>query len=262
MERETEGVLMKWKGLIIGIAAILMLCFLVISATVGIVYLRIEEIKDRQDHLYIIDMEITSEDETGYDMIEVSENLDYEKLFEMSPRDDGRAMMMKPAEGRANYIFRENIDYYSDHIEELREDHTFGQYKLKYTVNAERSNWAKLRIQANRDTDPTPSGLYTPERRISLFGCILDSEIIYFNGSELDKVDISSGYYEEESLEILYEDCYLIEMFLDYSAKPEPKEGGGFEMYQYIVLNKEAELMVAFRSRIDFGVLDGIDTPW
>ena len=253
---------MKWKRLIIGITALLMLCFLVISATVGIVYLSIEEIKDRQNHLYIVDMEITSEDETGYDMIEASENLDYGKLFEKSPRDDGRRMMMKPAEGRANYISRENIDHYSDHIDELRINHTFGQYKLKYTVNAEKLNWAKLRIRANQDTDTTWSGLYTPERVISLTGYLFDSEIIYFNGSELDKVDISSGYYEAESLEILYEDCYLIEMFMYYSAKPKPKEGGGFEMYQYIVLNKEAELMFAFRSRIDYGILDGIDTPW
>ncbi|MBN1389703.1 MAG: hypothetical protein JXA22_03565 [Candidatus Thermoplasmatota archaeon] len=207
-------------------------------------------------------MERTSEDEEGLQMIQTAEGLDLGLILEVAPRDNGLIPMFKPAEGRANYISKENLDHYSGHITELEGSHTFGHYTMRYSATEKLLKVVVLRLRSGEDPDLRASGLYFNGRHISFGGGVV-SNMLYNNGSNLVRIDMDDAYYCNSSVEIEYDNCHVIEMWLDYSARPKPDEGGGFEMKQFIILDGEGSLQFFYNTRIDTGTLeDWVGAPW
>ena len=253
---------MEGEGRIIG-AAILFVSLIMISGMAGLIYLRFREMDYESTHLYLIDIERTAQEENWTSYITRAEDIDYSILFNESQRDSGKMMMFKDAEPRANFISRENIDHYSTHIEDLRHNKTYGHYKMDYHATAEKVDNITLKLISRRDPDESKrTGIYYNGRYVNFFPGTV-SHIIYHNGSTLIETQWDYPYYKDESEEYYYEDCYIIEMKLEYSAKPEPDEGGGFEMSQIVILDMEGDLKFLYNYRLDIGVLiDEIDTPW
>jgi len=242
--------------------AVILLAIVAMGATSTLVYLSITNIQDERNHVYMVDLDRTSEDEEGLEMIGKAEKLELVTILNLSPRDEGLIPMFKPAEGRANFISSDNLEYYSNHIQELEGSHTFGHYTMEYSAVSIHASVAKLRFRSMNDRDQTASGLYFNGRRVAFWGGVM-SNLLFNNGTSLEKVNVYNVNNYDETLEIEYRNCYVIEMKLDYSAKPKPDEGGGFEMHQYVILDSEGGLQFFYNSRVDTGSLEEwLGAPW
>jgi hypothetical protein len=214
------------------------------------------------NHVYIIDVDRTSDNERGLEFIDSAERMDYGSYLEIEPRENTSYMGMKPAGPRANYISKENLDHYTDLINDHEDNHTFGQYKLEYTASSDKVIEIKLRFRARTDFEGQSSGLYFNGRNIRFYEGVA-SNLLYHNGTNLELSSVSSSNWMDEEFEITYYNCYIIEMRMYYSSKPRPDEGGGFELFQYVVIDNDGDLKFIYNVRYDTGVLeDWMDTPW
>ncbi len=219
-------------------------------------------VRDASNHMYVIDIDRSSSDENGTVMIIAAENIDYSTIFNISSREEDNSFLLKPAEERANFISTENIGHYSDHIKELRKNHTFGRYRLVYTASSTRMDKVELKLISMKENYGNGTGLYVGDRSIKLLES-MRTNIIFWNGSGLNDIKATDPYYQDVSFMITYTNCSFIEMWMDYDAKPKPDEGGGFEMKQYVVLDESGNLLFMYNWRIDTGVLeDWIGAPW
>jgi hypothetical protein len=240
------------------LASVLVSIFLIGLILAAALY--IDRLRDRMDHLYVIDEEYSSFDENGSMMIDISHDLEIGPLLGIPPRDNSSVHPLKPIEDRANYIDRKNLDIYRARVNDNKRNHTFGHYKFIYSVSCSRFDDITLRFRGRTDLHGQPSGLYFDDRNVTFVGGA-SSNLIYHNGSDL-RIHTGIGYYPIDGpLVIVYVDCYLIEMELDYNAKPKPHEGGGFHLKQYIILDPQGDLMFFYNYRYDTGVLI-FDTPW
>jgi hypothetical protein len=250
------------KRKIISASIFVVLLMIIIFGTMTVLFLITRESPVDYNHVYIVDVDRTSDDYMGLESIDTAERIDYEDILEVEPLDDSSVYPLKPTESRANYISKENLDHYTDHINELEKDHTFGQYKLDYTASSDKVMEIQLRFRARTDFYGQSPGLYFNGRYIG-FHEGAASNFIYHNGTDLEVSSVSSAYSMDEELVISYYNCYIIEMRLYYSTKQKPDEGGGFEMFQYVVIDNDGELKFFYNIRYDKGVLeDWLDAPW
>lgn len=206
------------------------------------------------NYQYTIDVNRTSEENVGMVMIKIAEGYNYSEIFNESPIDDGFIFMLKETEGRANFIYDDNLDHYLGRVRSLEENHTYGHYKVEYTAEARRFDEIELRLRSEHDPDYRSSGLYYGEDHVSFIE-YMSSYFLYDNGTDLVQKNYIGPPDSDITYNRYYEDCFIIEMKLEYSAYSKPDEGGGFILGQYVVLSQSGDLLVFFNHRIDSGVL-------
>lgn len=244
------------------VAISIIVVILIFGTITLITYFKIKDLQEKNNHYYLVEVERSSDENNGLDMIKLAEELDYCDMFNETQRDSGITTFLKDAEGRANFISKVNIDHYISQITQLEMNYSFGQYKLQYIAEARSFDTVELVLKSRKDPDCKNTGLYFEGEYVSFFPGIIH-HIMYHNGSDYVEIDAFSPYYSDKTIDIFYNNCSLVEMKMDFSAKPKPDEGGGFEMWQYVIFNQKGDLLFFYNMRIDTGVLpDWMGITW
>ena len=78
-------------------------------------------------------------------------------------------------------------------------------------------------------------------------------QVVIRNGTKYDLISaIGIGWIESEDLEKNFTNCYVAVMELSYGRQTHPLAGGGFNFDQYVVLDKDYNILMIYTNRNDW----------
>lgn len=213
-------------------------------------------------HQYHRDIIRTADNDFEENLLENAEHLDFSSLLHYERYEEGETLSPN-TDGYAQFIDGEVIQHYWDRIGHLRNRLSWGYCYMYYGANVHYLDTLHILIYETKNSEysysitmePMISSLdpdiNIPAAAMTTF--LSHGQILIRNGKDFDILNgVKIGENDHIFLNQTFSDCYMVEMGLFHGRQEHSLVGSGFNLFQYVIYDKNGDLLMIGIWRIDW----------